>query len=190
MNGTILNRNNHTTYPIYFIMVENFARYQPYISANSISIKEKKWNINTYQKYWFLSRNQNINRKTISIVRGTISEHTSMTHTKHQRPVENPHSHLAWTICPSFGRLSLATIGGSETWMKGTGIKKSLNNCLSQLRFEYSINERRMVHNLYICLGDPVSVKSFNKMLRLAQQDTTATRKFGIHIFVEVGTSR
>ena len=26
-----------------------------------------------------------------------------------------------------------------------------------------------------------------NKMLRLAQRDTTATRKFGIHIFVEVG---
>ena len=25
-------------------------------------------------------------------------------------------------------------------------------------------------------------------MLRLAQRDTTATRKFGIHIFVEVGT--
>ena len=27
-----------------------------------------------------------------------------------------------------------------------------------------------------------------NKMLRLAQRYTTATRKFGIHIFVEVGT--
>ena len=40
----------------------------------------------------------------------------------------------------------------------------------------------------YIIIVIPIIVteQNKNKMLRLAQRDTTATRKFGIHVFVEV----